>query len=275
MPGRIFWALILTVALGMIAPASTGAADKPKEITNDLGMRFVLIPAGSFTMGSPDDEKNRRPNETDHRVTISKPYYLQNAEVTVAQWRGVMGCRMFGRRQGNFLLPVTKVSYFDVEDFIAALNASGKNKYRLPTESEWEYACRAGGQTPYWWGEKPLCEKAMFANNTDKQGRCADYYKSLGLASDSPAPIRSFKPNAWGLYDMAGNVWEWCQDWFGAYPPGKTTDPTGPSDGENRIRRGGSWYGGGGRLRSANRNFANPASRYATTGFRLVLEPAR
>ena len=273
MPGRIFWALFLALAVSVSAASAVLAAGEPRKIVNDLGMRFVLIPAGSFEMGSRAGENGRRPNETAFNAVISKPFYMQDSEVTIAQWRGVMGCRVFGRRKGNFNLPVAKVSYFDAQDFIATLNRSGKHKYRLPTEAEWEYACRAGSKTPYSCGEKALCEKAMFANNTNKAGRCADYYRNRGLDADGPAPVRSFPPNAWGLYDMAGNVWEWCQDWFGAYPEDRATDPAGPEEGEDRVRRGGSWYGEGVRLRSANRNFSNPASRYVTTGFRLVMEP--
>jgi len=264
--------VVLGLALGPAQAAETGdPGSAPQVLSNTLGMDFVLIKPGSFIMGSPPSEPGHRANEVQHKVTISKPFYLQTTEVTLAQWRKVMGRRWFFPRQGPPNGPVTKVSWFDVQDFIAKLNQMDQGKYRLPTEAEWEYACRAGSTTAYTWGDSIDCSRAMFANNELKSRRCVGYVKGRGLPPNSPAPVASYPPNRWGLYDMHGNVWEWVADWWGPYPHAAVTDPQGPGSGTYRVRRGGSWFRGPLRLRSANRNYADPASRYRTTGFRLVL----
>ena len=235
-----------------------------KVFTNSLGMEFVLIPAGTFMMGSPPDEPHRNKSETQHPVKISKPFYLQKTEVTLKQWRALMGKRFFGlfKRRGKENEPIVKVSWFDTIKFIEKLNALNEGNYRLPTEAEWEYAARAGSQEAYSWGKDIDCTKAMFANSRNNYEECIDYVKSRGLATDSPAPVKSYPPNAWGLYDMHGNVWEWCEDWF----------VDGSDKKAGRVRRGGSWFGHGYSCRSANRAWANPASRFHTTGFRVVRE---
>jgi sulfatase modifying factor 1 len=245
-----------------------------KVFTNSIGMDFVLIPAGAFMMGSPPDEPSRNKDEVQHQVTISKPFYMQATEVTLKQWRALMGKRFFGlfKRRGKANNPIVKVSWYDCADFIEKLNALNEGVYRLPTEAEWEYASRAGSQKAYSWGEGIDCTKAMYSNNTLKSEECVDYVKSRGLATDGPAPVKSYPPNAWGLYDMHGNVWEWVQDWYGAYPPTAVVDPQGVETGTERIRRGGSWFKYGRTCRSANRNFAHPATKHNTLGFRVVRE---
>ncbi len=263
--------LILFAILGA-APDAVLATDQKSR--NALGMEFVLIPAGSFVMGSPPNEVGRYKSEDQHQVTITKPFYMQTTEVTLNQWWAVMGKKFFGRRKGYADGPVSKVSWFDVAEFIEKLNGKGEGVYRLPTEAEWEYACRAGTVTAYSWGNKIDCRKAMFANNTKREheNSCVDFIKSKGFKPDRPAPAKSYGPNAWGIYDMHGNVWEWCQDWYqNNYPKAEVKDPKGPaSSDQGRIRRGGSWFGAGSVCRSANRAYANPASRFETTGFRLV-----
>jgi sulfatase modifying factor 1 len=236
-------------------------------------MEFVLIPAGSFIMGSPPDEPYRDESELAHGVTISKPFYMQTTEVTVAQWRAVMGSRWFdffrlGREGGN--LPVTKVCRWDAEEFLERLNAMHQGSYRLPTEAEWEYAARAGTSSAYSWGDRIDCDRAMYGNSGHNEEVCREYARSHGLPLDGPAPVKSYAPNAWGLYDMSGNVWEWVQDRYGDYAPGPQIDPQGPQTGETFVRRGGSWFSSGAALRSANRAYSNAASRLATTGFRVV-----
>ncbi|MCP4669245.1 MAG: formylglycine-generating enzyme family protein [Deltaproteobacteria bacterium] len=256
---------------GMFLPSHIHASEK--GFRNSLGMEFVLIPAGAFIMGSPVDEAQRRKGELQHRVTISRPFYMQTTEVTLKQWRDMMGRKLFGRRKGKGTMPVTRVSWHDCRDFIKKLNALQEGTYRLPTEAEWEYACRAGSSTAFSWGYKADCKKAMFANNSLKSEECLAYVKSKRrLLPDSPAPVKSYPPNAWGLYDMHGNVWEWCQDWLGPYPPGLVKDPSGPESGPGRVRRGGSWFKYGHSCRSANRAYGHPPTRYRTTGFRLVRE---
>ena len=243
-----------------------------KTYTNTLGMTFVLISPGTFTMGSPPGEPFRGSSETQHQVNISKPFYMQTTEVTVKQWYSIMRKRMLVFQQNSDDMPVTRVSWYDCMKFIQKLNRLGQGKYRLPTEAEWEYAARAGTSTAYSWGDTIDCDKAMYANNSLKNNKCQRYIKSKGLQIDQPAPVKSYAPNAWGLYDMLGNVWEWCSDWLGAYSKSPVTDPTGPESGSMRIRRGGSWFKYGYYCRSANRNYGDPAARYRTTGFRLVRE---
>lgn len=243
-----------------------------KTYTNALGMTFVLIPPGTFTMGSPPGEPFRGSSETQHQVTISKPFYMQTTEFTLKQWQTIMGHRKSTFRKVPDNTPVTRVSWFDCVNFIKRLNRLGQGKYRLPTEAEWEYAARAGTSTAYSWGDTIDCDKAMYGNNRLKDTECQQYIKSRGLQIDQPAPVKSYAPNAWGLYDMLGNVWEWCSDWFGKYPKTKVIDPTGPESGSERVRRGGSWFKYGYSCRSANRSFGHPATRYQTTGFRLVRE---
>ena len=243
-----------------------------KTYTNTFGMEFVLIPSGTFTMGSPPSEPYRGTSEVQHQVSISKPFYMQTTEVTVKQWHSIMGRRMTVFQKVSDNIPVTRVSWFDCMKFIQQLNKLGKEKYRLPTEAEWEYSVRAGTTTAYNWGDTIDCKKAMYGNNSLKYNVCQGYIKSIGLPIDQPAPVKTYNPNSWGLYDMHGNVWEWCMDWFGDYEKNPVIDPKGPVSGTERVRRGGSWFKYGYSCRSANRSFGHPATRYRTTGFRLVRE---
>jgi formylglycine-generating enzyme required for sulfatase activity len=261
----LLWIQILVPSRGLCAE---------KVFTNSIGMDFMLIPAGAFMMGSPQEEPSRNKDEVPHQVTISKPFYMQATEVTLKQWRALMGKRFFGlfKRRGKGNKPIVKVSWFDCVDFVKKLNALNEGVYRLPTEAEWEYAARAGSQKAYSWGEDIDCTKAMYSNNTLKSEECVDYVKSRGLATDGPAPVKSYPPNAWGLYDMHGNVWEWVQDLYGEYPHTAVVDPQGVETGTERIRRGGSWFKYGRACRSANRNFAHPATKHNTLGFRVVRE---
>jgi formylglycine-generating enzyme required for sulfatase activity len=235
-------------------------------------MEFVLIPAGEFIMGSPESEPSRDPgaSEIQHKVTLTRPFYMQTTEVTLAQWRRLMGRGFFFRWNGPDTLPVSKVSWHDTQVFIKKLNRLGEGTYRLPTEAEWEYAARAGTRTAYFWGDTADCAKAMFGNSKHKINVCQEHIRRNRLALDGPAPVKSYAPNAWGLYDMHGNVWEWVADRFGPYPNQPQTDPTGVATGEARVRRGGSWFALDNAIRSANRAYGHPASRLATTGLRVV-----
>ena len=260
------------VILSAIIFFAISAFSFEKTYTNNLGMEFVLIPSGTFTMGSPPNEPYRGISEGRHKVTISKPFYMQATEVTVKQWHSIMGRRMMEFQNASDNMPVTRVSWFDCMKFIKQLNKTGQGKYRFPTEAEWEYAARAGTTTAYSWGDTIDCKKAMYGNNSLKYNVCQLYIKSIGLQLDQPAPVKSYRPNPWGLYDMHGNVWEWCMDWFGDYEKNPVTDPKGPDSGTKRIRRGGSWFKYDYSCRSANRSFGHPATQYRTTGFRLVRE---
>ena len=169
-------------------------------------------------------------------------------------------------------MPVTQVSFYDCQDFINKLNKMGKGVYRLPTEMEWEYACRAGTTTAYSFGDSIDCSKAMYGNNQQKLTECIQHFKSMGLAPNQAAPVKSFAPNPWGFYDMHGNVWEWCSDPYRDYKSHQIDTGYDPIKADTRIKRGGSWYKYGFYCRSANRAYAHPGAKFQTTGFRLVLE---
>lgn len=262
--------IIILVALAVdIGPA---LGDEP-AFTNSIGMEFVRIPAGSFLMGSPPDEPYRGKGEIQHKVTISKPFYMQTTEVTIKQWQKVMGkpwYHIFMRPNKDGNLPVTRVCQYDIQKFLSKLNAMGEGTYSLPTEAQWEYAARAGSTTAYYWGNRIDCSRAMYANAEEGPDDCAAAVERRGLAENSPAPVKSYAPNSWGLYDMSGNVWEWCRDWFGPYSAKAQIDPQGPDSGEMRVRRGGGWFSPKYSLRSANRAYGHPASRLSTTGFRVI-----
>jgi formylglycine-generating enzyme required for sulfatase activity len=263
-----WWAWFLVFCLVLTAQTAAG---QEKKITNDLGMTFIRVAPGTFFMGSPENEAHRTDNETRHRVHIQKAFYLQQTEVTLEQWRAVMGESWFINREGMPRTPVTRVSFYDAREFIRKLNRKGTARYRLPSEAEWEYACRAGTTTAYSWGNEIDCSRAMYANNPKKRCECCDYYRSVGLPN-GPAPVGSFDPNPWGFHDMHGNVWEWCADVY--------TEDIRTSGGKSinlfttfpRVRRGGSWFKYGWYLRSANRAYAHHGARFQTTGFRLVRE---
>ncbi len=261
------------ICLSIIAFAYGLASATEKTYRNSLGMEFVLLPSGEFMMGSPLDEPHRSEFEVPHKVIISRPFYMQTTEVTLKQWRALMGKNLFGRRKGTDNHPVTKISWYDCHDFIAKLNARNEGVYRLPTEAEWEYACRAGTATAYSWGDKIECSRAMYANNEIKARECIEYVKTRQMAVNHTAPVKSYAPNAWGLYDMHGNVWEWCLDCYAEdYNLNDNKDPKGSGLGMARSRRGGSWYKYGYACRSANRAYGHAAAKYQTTGFRVVRE---
>jgi len=262
--------ILMLVLSGIADPALLYSMEK--TFKNSIGMEFVLVPGGSFTMGSPQDELNRDKSEDLHPVTLTKPFYMQATEVTLAQWRSLMGKKLFGRDSGPETKPVTRVSWFDCMEFVEKLNSLKQGVYRLPTEAEWEYACRAGSAGAYHCGKEIDCSKAMFGNSTQRDGSCVSYVKSKSMEVNAPAPVKSYTPNAWGLYDMHGNVWEWCQDWYGEYARTAVTDPVGPEKGTEKVRRGGSWVGERALCRSANRAYAHPGSRFYSTGFRVVRE---
>ena len=220
------------------------------QIANELEM--VLIPAGKFKMGSPTTEVGRHNGETQHEVTLTKQFYMGKYEVTQEQWEGVMGINPSTKSKGA-KLPVTSVSWEDCQEFIKKLNTKTNGGYRLPTEAEWEYACRAGTTTSYSFGDILMKSDA----NVD-----------MGL---STKVVGSYKPNAFGLYDMHGNVWEWCEDWREDYPLGAVTDPKGPATGENRILRGGSFFDNVLSARSSYRfNYSPTLRNYLLYGFRLA-----
>jgi formylglycine-generating enzyme required for sulfatase activity len=228
---------------------------------NSIGMEFVLIPPGKFTMGSPATESDRLQNENQVEVRLTKPFYLAKTEVTQKEWRAVMGTTPWKgkdrvREGDNF--PAVFVSWDDANAFCEKVAADDKADYRLATEAEWEYACRAGQPTPYSCGDDvfQLMEYAWIDENSKVDGeRCLH---EVGLK----------KPNAFGLFDMHGNVWEWCADAYSEKLPGGT-DP-GVRTGEDRVSRGGCWFAFAEVCRCAMRGRPSPSDRNSFLGFRVV-----
>jgi formylglycine-generating enzyme required for sulfatase activity len=261
---------VIAVSLWLGVGASISSAQPPKEITNSIGMKLVLIPKGTFMMGSPESEQGRKQDETKHEVTISKDYYLGVYEVTQAQYEKVIGknpSRFQGAIVGNENadLPVDNVSWDDAVEFCKKLSELPEEKkagrvYRLPTEAQWEYACRAGSKTAYSFDDEEglLPEHGWFNRNSSNRTH------TVGL----------LEPNAWGLYDMHGNVWECCSDWYEEYPKGAVSDPTGPKEGSLRVFRGGSWDVVAADCQSAFRCRLDPSIRLDSVGFRLALSPS-
>jgi formylglycine-generating enzyme required for sulfatase activity len=232
-------------------------------------MQFVEIPAGSFTMGSPPNEQDRKADETAHEVVISKPFYLGVHEVNQECYRRVTGKNpsvfTLDLRSGGPNHPVENVSWNEAVAFCVQLSALPEEKsagrsYRLPTEAEWEYACRAGTTTAYSTGETLSRSSANVRRSPETAGG-----RTLNVGSKDP--------NAWGLFDMHGNVWEWCRDWYAPdyYATSPQSDPAGPADGQLKVARGGSRANAADQCRSAYRLGLAPGIRLGM-GFRVVLE---
>lgn len=236
--------------------------------------KFVLIKGGTYIMGSPENEVGRNLRAQQHRVTLLRDFYMQTTEVTQAQWEAVMESNPSEFASCGSNCPVENVSWNDVEEFIRRLNeGNGTNLYRLPTEAEWEYACRAGSTSAYEWGNEADCSIMMYENAVVYNGYNACVHQNMEtlLMPGQTAPIKSYEPNEWGLYDMHGNVMEWCQDWYDDYPTGHATDPDGPIEGMYRVVRGGSWRTKAPNCRSAARERAAPDISAPDIGFRLVM----
>jgi len=240
-------------------PNEPNTPEPGHTITNSIDMNLICIPPGRFTMGSPPTEAatdyDERPR---HLVAISKPFYMSVTEVTQAQWQAVMT-----ENQSSFKgddRPVETISWEQADEFCKELTRREGKKYRLPTEAEWEYACRAGSTTTFSFGDSDanLPEYAWFASNS----------------ALTTHPVGTKKPNKFGLHDMHGNVWEWCGDWYDAdyYAASPDTDPQGPATGEFRVLRGGSRTHYAPYCRSANRRFVSPVVSSSIDGFRIVLE---
>lgn len=235
----------------------------------DTQIMMKLIPAGTFNMGSPDWEVDRSGNEgPQHLVTITEPFYMGVYEVTQEQWEVVMGTNPSYNRQhdGNQGNPVETVSWDDCQDFINELNTKGIGTFRLPTEAEWEYACRAGSLTRFSWGDDPgyseIGDYAWYSDN---------YYLDQPVLSMSTHFVGQRDSNNWGLYDMSGNVWEWCNDWYDLYSEESQIDPIGPTIGSERVMRGGGYSTIPRGCRSANRIAQFPTVMNSAIGFRLVM----
>ena len=321
--------LVVLVALGSLSLATaqeSNRAGKPKQITNSIGMKLTLVPSGEFMMGNGESAEaaaaffnqtyggnlraagfnNEHPQ---HRVRITKPFYLGTFHVTRGQFRQFVAETGYktdaekGANPGAHGLDIDKkefgyianyswrnpgfeqtddhpaicVSWNDAAAFCKWLSAKEGKTYRLPTEAEWEYACRAGTATRYNSGDDP--ETLARAGNIVDAMAKAKFPSLSGIkAGDGYAftsPAGSFQPNAFGLYDMHGSAWQWCADWYGAeyYAVSPADDPTGPDSGSGRVHRGGSWFTGPADARSAGRSPATPDHRGNGTGFRVACAP--
>jgi formylglycine-generating enzyme required for sulfatase activity len=287
-----FAEIVIAVALGVLPSGCSESSDQQptqpstqpaKELTLDLGnkvtMKLILIPPGKFMMGSPEGERLKAAEELkrvlkldepvaeivkwmadegpQHEVTITKPFYMGVYEVTQEQYEQIIG-----KNPSSFKgvkNPVDTVSWDDAGEFCKKLSAKTGKTVSLPTEAQWEYACRAGTKTRFGYGD----------NDADLGGYAWD-----SSNSDSKThPVGSFKPNAFGLYDMHGNVWERCGDWYAAsYANAKNQDPTGPDSGTYRVLRGGGWDGGPLNCRSANRTRISSDARDDSVGFRVAVD---
>jgi formylglycine-generating enzyme required for sulfatase activity len=262
--------LIGVLVIGLLVSAKIQGAELKEEIIeigNGIKLEMVLIPAGKFIMGSIEPKKDpfsnevpkNKPNENEfpaHEVTLTKQFYMGKYEVTQEQWYEIMGYNPSADKGKK--LPVTNVSFYDCKKFIIKLNEKTNLGFRLPTEARWEYACRAGTTTAYSFGDS-------IGNRRE------------GGAGEAPVGTyknwAKVKANAFGLYDMHGNVREWCYDFFGKYPTGPVTDPIGPDEGREHVLRGGSDSDYDNDLRSARRMDCDPKYRDYRIGFRLVRVP--
>jgi serine/threonine-protein kinase len=252
-------------------PAYQSPAESPTASTNTIGMEFVWIKPGSFDMGSPEGELGRENDEVLHRVTLTKGFWMQSALVSQKQWKAVMGADNNPSRFKADDLPVDTVSWNDAQSFLARLNDKESRqhqaqKYRLPHEWEWEYAARAGTRTPFWQGKTITTETANFDGShpyrdSDPRGE----YRM------TTTPVKKFRPNNWGLYDMGGNLWHWCEDSYAEYSRKAITDPQSQQKGSRRVHRGGCWSSHGRQCRAATRSSNAPGDRLSTAGFRVVL----
>jgi formylglycine-generating enzyme required for sulfatase activity len=277
----IVFALTTLTAIEFNAPASEAAKEKDR-FTNSLGMELVLIPAGTFKMGSPKTEAERVDDEAQHEVKITKPFFIGMHEVTQGQYEKIMGnnpSHFSPKGQGKerakgdtSKLPVEQVSWKQAKEFCKKLSDTDAEKkagrsYRLPTEAEWEYACRGKTKTATHFGNE-LNTQANFCGLAPYPIR-----GKRGFDEGNTREVGSYDPNEFGLFDMHGNVHEWCEDWYAPYKTdGVQTDPTGPMMGEKRVFRGGCWLSLGRGCRSATRHSLPPDSVHYGIGIRVVAE---
>jgi len=296
--------------IGALCLTRAIAADEP-QITNSLGMKLMRIAPGTFMMGSPKDEAGRDVDEEQHAVQITRPFYLGKHEVTVGQFRSFVkaasyrteperdgeGGSAYTEQHGTWMFvgrkpeynwsktgfprnddhPVSNVTWNDAVAFCDSLSRKEGRKYRLPTEAEWEYSCRAGTTTRYYNGDREEGLVAV-ANIADASGkRKFPAWKTAVSYDDGfpfTAPVGQFQANAWGLHDMHGSLWEWCGDWYDTnyYQQSARQDPQGAAAGTLRVARSGCWNEGSRTCRSADRSKSAPSYRSSGVGFRVVLE---
>jgi sulfatase modifying factor 1 len=264
MSAHQFRSLILCLTIAACSTSQSPA--EPITWTEpETGMTFRRIEPGVFLMGSRATEAGREAQEQQHSVRLTRPFWIAVYEVTQSEWQEIMGTNPSHWRDETGRLPVEEVSWFEVRDFLTRLESRAPgNRFRLPTEAEWEYACRAGTSTPFGTGESLAPTDANYATSAERAAAGEGRTMAVG----------SFKPNAWGLHDMHGNVWEWTGDEHCAYGTDPATDPRPSCGGSLKVIRGGSWYFGADSARCALRYTHRPQDRGFSLGFRVVREPA-
>jgi formylglycine-generating enzyme required for sulfatase activity len=257
------WLVLLLAPLG--ATALDAPSRRPRLRTEPLtGMILVEVEAGEFLMGSPADEPLREAQERQHAVRVTRPFELGRYEVTQDEWRVVVGTSP-SAHEGCGRCPVENVTFADVGEFVRRLNASSPLQgFRLPTEAEWEMACRAGTATPFALGD------TLGPDQANVDGRWPYTGSAAGIARGTTTAVGTFAPNAWGFFDMHGNVWEWVADLHCPYPEGPVRDPLGRCDSAPRVIRGGSWAFGADSARCALRYTHRPQDRGPSLGFRVA-----
>ena len=289
---------VITIPRADVVPRSAGRADlnaggssaSARDLVIGLGrgveMRLVLIPAGTFVMGSPKEDVWSCPDERpQHQVRITRPFYMSYVPVTRGQYERVMGA--VGKLSGSDDHPASPVSWSDAVEFCRKLSAAAGRAVQLPSEAQWEHACRAGTTTPWCCPEDQLHEYAWYRGTSGAYQRATLYDGTHRIIRDERSihPVGLKKPNAWGLHDMHGNVWEWCADWYGEdyYSESPSADPEGPTAGTGRrwhgvsglvyerVARGGTYEYNGTSTRSAARNHLPPDTAWHAVGFRVVV----
>ena len=258
--------------------------------TNVLTTNMIWVSPGAFLMGSPANEALRSADETQHTVTLTQGFFIGQYPVTQGQYLSLLNTNpSYFNTNNGFALdlkrPVEQVSWLDASNYCARLTQQQQSAgriptnwvYRLPTESEWEYACRAGTATAFHFGPAIRGGMANFYTYYEYDASFGDISVAHPPVPylERPTAVGSYPPNAWGLYDLHGNLWEWCRDWYDDYPTGSVSDPQGPASGLQRVVRGGDWSGYGSDCRSAARAVSYPPQKSILVGFRVVLAPAR
>jgi len=262
-----------------VAKPPQAGATKTVDLGGGVKLELVWCPPGTFTMGSSMAERRAAVvagylmkwynHETQHKVTWTKGFWLGKYEVTQRQWQSVMGKNPSYLKKAGLDAPVERVSWNDCQKFLKKLPPPAGYEFRLPTEAEWEYACRAGTATVFHYGNDLDSSQANFDGRQPfGNGREGEYRRTT-------VKVGSFRPNAWGLHDLHGNVYEWCQDRYGDYPSGAVTDPAGKGGGSYRVLRGGCWINFARRCRSADRSGADPSVSGPILGLRVALAPVR
>ncbi|MFH1738855.1 MAG: SUMF1/EgtB/PvdO family nonheme iron enzyme [bacterium] len=259
------------------SPKSPSPGDEVTlTLTGDIPMTFCFIPEGTFLMGSPEVYEVMCEDEVpQHNVALSESFWLAKFPVTQAQWKAIMRANPSEFKEED--CPVESVSWFDCQKFLKRLGSDQSRGFRLPTEAEWEYACRAGTATRFYWGEDPdeyeVEAYAWYSDNSSREMRPEDAEHSRVMGRRKRTnPVGQKRPNAWGLHDMSGNVWEWCQDRYTLYSDKVQIDPKGPDSGLERALRGGSWFNLPILLRSAKRFKGKPDTHQSIIGFRPIAD---